>query len=42
VSVYDGVLVANTAYVEEFVDPLIMRAISEAVVDRMVSACDAV
>ncbi|QIO98554.1 phthiocerol/phthiodiolone dimycocerosyl transferase family protein [Bradyrhizobium symbiodeficiens] len=39
VSVYDGTLIANTVYVEEFVDPAVMRAISEGVVKRLVSAC---
>lgn len=38
VSVFDGRLIANTVYVEQFVDPTIMRAISERVVDRLVSA----
>ncbi len=40
VSVYDGMLVANTVYVEGFVDPAIMRAISERVVKRLESACE--
>lgn len=35
VSVYDGVLVANTVYVEEFIDPVIMREISEDAVKRL-------
>jgi hypothetical protein len=39
VSVFDGTLIANTVYVEQFVDPAIMREISERVVDRLVSAC---
>ena len=39
VSVYDGMLVANTVYVEEFVDPAIMRVISEGVVKRLASVC---
>jgi hypothetical protein len=39
VSVYDGVLVANTAYAEDFIDPAIMRTISQRVVDRLVCAC---
>jgi hypothetical protein len=39
VSVYDGMLVANTVYVEEFVDPLVMLAISEGVVNILLSAC---
>jgi phthiocerol/phthiodiolone dimycocerosyl transferase-like enzyme len=39
VSVYDGKLIANTAYVEEFADPAVMRAISEGVVRRLLSAC---
>jgi hypothetical protein len=38
VSVFDGRLIANTVYVEQFVDPTIMRAISGRVVDRLVSA----
>jgi hypothetical protein len=41
VSVFDGQLVANTAYVEEFVDPRLMRAISERVVSRLLAACAA-
>lgn len=39
VSVYDGTLIANTVYVEEFADPVLMRAISEDVLKRLVSAC---
>lgn len=39
VSVYDGTLIANTVYVEEFADPQLMRAISEDVLKRLVSAC---
>jgi hypothetical protein len=39
VSVYDGTLIANIVYVEEFVDPVIMRAISEGFVKRLASAC---
>lgn len=39
VSVYDGTLIANTVYVEEFADPAIMRAISEGVLKRLLSAC---
>jgi hypothetical protein len=39
VSVYDGMLIANIVYVEEFVDPVTMRAISESVVKRLTSAC---
>jgi hypothetical protein len=39
ISVYDGMLIANTVYVEEFVDPAIMRAISEQVVKRLIAAC---
>ncbi len=41
VSVYDGILVANAVYVEEFAEPAIMRAISEDVVKRLISACEA-
>jgi hypothetical protein len=40
VSVYRGTLVANTAYVEDFVDPAVMRAISDGVVKRLAAACD--
>ncbi len=39
VSVYDGTLTANIVYVEEFVDPVIMRAISESFVKTLASAC---
>jgi hypothetical protein len=39
VSVYDGTLIANIVYVEEFVDPVTMRAIAERVVNRIASAC---
>jgi hypothetical protein len=39
VSVYDGKLVANVVYVEEFVDPAIMRAISARFVELITSAC---
>lgn len=39
VSVYDGMLVANTVYLEELVDPAIMRAVSEGVVKALASAC---
>jgi hypothetical protein len=38
VSVYDGTLIANIVYVEEFVDPVTMRAIAERVVNRIASA----
>ncbi|WP_109481250.1 hypothetical protein [Paraburkholderia sp. C35] len=41
VSVYDGVLVANTVYVEEFIEPAIMRTLSERAVSRLMSACQA-
>jgi hypothetical protein len=41
VSVFDGTLVANSVYVEEFVDPAMMRAISQSVVRRLIAACDA-
>ncbi len=40
VSIYEGVLVANTVYVEDFVDPAIMQAISEGVVKALASACE--
>lgn len=39
VSIFDGMLVANTVYVEEFADPAIMRAISDGVVARLAAAC---
>lgn len=39
VSVYDGTLIANTVYVEEFADPAVMRAISKGVVRALASAC---
>ncbi len=39
VSVYEGTLIANIVYVEEFVDPVIMRIISESFVKRLASAC---
>jgi hypothetical protein len=39
VTVYNGTLIANTVYVEEFVDPTVMRAISKAAVEGLVSAC---
>jgi hypothetical protein len=41
VSVYEGTLIANIVYVEEFADPVIMREISESFVKRLVSACRA-
>jgi hypothetical protein len=40
VSVFNGTLIANTAYVEEFVDPEVMRAICARAVNRLVSACN--
>jgi hypothetical protein len=39
VSVYEQTLVANIVYVEEFVDPKIMRMIAERFVRILVSAC---
>ncbi len=39
VSVYDGTLIANTVYVEDFADPSVMRTISEGVVRKLVAAC---
>ncbi|MFM0337024.1 phthiocerol/phthiodiolone dimycocerosyl transferase family protein [Paraburkholderia fungorum] len=39
VAIFDGALVANTVYAEELIDPAIMRAISERVVERLDSAC---
>jgi hypothetical protein len=39
VSVYEGTLIANTVYVEEFIDPVVMRTLSERVVQRLNSAC---
>ncbi|KXU93236.1 hypothetical protein CR51_29625 [Caballeronia megalochromosomata] len=41
VSVYDGVLVANTVYVQEFVDPATMRTICERMVSHLLSASTA-
>ncbi|MEI9978504.1 MAG: hypothetical protein WDN23_05790 [Edaphobacter sp.] len=38
VSVYDGALIANIVYVEEFVDPVMMQAISKGFVKRLISA----
>jgi phthiocerol/phthiodiolone dimycocerosyl transferase-like enzyme len=38
VSIYDGTLIANTVYVDEFAEPAIMRAISNGVVERLLSA----
>ncbi|OUL79615.1 phthiocerol/phthiodiolone dimycocerosyl transferase family protein [Paraburkholderia hospita] len=39
IAVYDGTLIANTVYVEEFIDPATMRAISEKTVKRLLAAC---
>jgi hypothetical protein len=39
VAIFDGLLVANTVYTEEFIDPAIMRAISDLAVTRLNSAC---
>lgn len=39
VSVYDGTLIANIVYVEEFVEPVVMRAISESFLKILASAC---
>ena len=39
VAIFDGLLVANTVYAEEFINPAVMRAISESVVKRLDSAC---
>jgi hypothetical protein len=39
VSIYEGTLIANIVYVEEFADPVTMRTISESVVKILVSAC---
>lgn len=39
VSIFDGTLVANAVYVEDFVDPAIMRAISENTASRLIAAC---
>jgi hypothetical protein len=41
VSVFDGTLIANVVYVEDFVDPATMRAICESAACRLVSACRA-
>jgi hypothetical protein len=38
VSVYEGKLVANIVYVEEFIDPMVMRAISDSFVKLLASA----
>jgi hypothetical protein len=38
VSVYEGTLVANIVYVEEFIDPMVMRTISERFVKLLASA----
>jgi hypothetical protein len=38
VSVYEGTLIANIVYVEEFVDPVVMRVISGGFVERLASA----
>jgi hypothetical protein len=35
VSVYDGTLIANIVYVEDFVDPVVLRAIAEGLVKRL-------
>ena len=40
VAIFDGLLVANTVYVEEFIDPAIMRAISLSAVKRLQLACN--
>jgi hypothetical protein len=37
-SVYDGTLVANIVYVEEFADPMMIRAIAEGFVNRLATA----
>lgn len=37
ISIFDGALVANIVYVEEFVDPGIMQAMAEDVTSRLVS-----
>jgi hypothetical protein len=39
VAIFDGLLVASTVYSDEFIDPAVMRAISENVVRRLESAC---
>jgi len=39
VTVYGGTLIANTVYVEEFADPVVMRAISDGVVQKLRAAC---
>jgi hypothetical protein len=39
VAIFDGLLVANTVYAEEFIEPAIMRAISENAVKRLNFAC---
>lgn len=42
VSVYEGTLVANIVYVKEFIDPKVMRTISESFVKLLASASTAV
>jgi hypothetical protein len=39
VSIYEGRLVENIVYVEEFIDPLIMKAVAERFVGILASAC---
>ncbi|MFG1379156.1 hypothetical protein [Xanthobacter autotrophicus] len=39
VSVYDGMLIANIVYVEEFATPITIRTISEGFVRRLESVC---
>lgn len=41
VSVYEGKLVANIVYVEEFIEPEVVRKIAESFVKLLASACDA-
>jgi hypothetical protein len=40
VSVYNGTLVANIVYVEEFIDPEIIRSIAIGFAELLASACD--
>jgi hypothetical protein len=39
IAIFDGLLIANTAYTEELIDPATMRTISENAVKRLISAC---
>jgi hypothetical protein len=41
VSIYEGTLIANLVYVDEFADPAVIRTISERFVKILASACQA-